>query len=201
MSARCSASNPKESFGRTYEALEVIEKCFTDEEFTHQGKYFTFRGVKMTTKPVQQPGPRIYIAALGPQSLTRAGERGYSLASMVHTPLYPRFLEAQAAAGRTRADFRLLSGPLAVHVAPTREQAWDEAELGAKPGAVSHVAWTTGNLPLERQHLATAGCPLLTTSVGGAVADWFAGGSLFGHPIEVHQPTEGVLSFWQSLRD
>ena len=122
--------DPKESFGRTYEALEVIEKCFTDEEFTHQGKYFTFRNVRMTTKPVQQPGPRIYLAALGPQSLTRAGERGYSLASMVHTPLYPRFLEAQAAAGRTRADFRLLSGPLAVHVAPTRDQAWDEAERG-----------------------------------------------------------------------
>lgn len=122
--------DPKESFGRTYEALEVIEKCFSDEEFTHQGRYFTFRNVKMTTKPVQQPGPPIYLAALGPQSLTRAGERGYSLASMVHTPLYPRFLEAQAAAGRTRADFRLLSGPLAVHVAPTRDQAWDEAERG-----------------------------------------------------------------------
>ncbi len=120
--------NPKESFGRTYEALEVIEKCFTDEEFTHQGKYFTFRNVRMTTKPVHNP--RIYLAALGPQSLTRAGQRGYSLGSMVHTPLYPRFLEAQAAAGRTRANFRLLSGPLAVHVAPTRDQAWDEAERG-----------------------------------------------------------------------
>jgi alkanesulfonate monooxygenase SsuD/methylene tetrahydromethanopterin reductase-like flavin-dependent oxidoreductase (luciferase family) len=120
--------DPKESFGRTYEALEIIEKCFTDEEFTHQGKYFTFRNVRMTTKPVRQP--RIYIAALGPQSLTRAGERGYSLASMVHTPLYPRFLAAQAAAGRTRADFRMASGPLAVHVAPSRDQAWDEAERG-----------------------------------------------------------------------
>jgi methylmalonyl-CoA/ethylmalonyl-CoA epimerase len=72
--------------------------------------------------------------------------------------------------------------------------------LGIKAGAVSHVAWTTEDLPSERQHLANAGCPLLTTSVGGAVADWFAGGSLFGHPVEVHQPTDGVLSFWQSLR-
>ena len=91
--------DPKESFGRTYEALDVIGKCFTEDEFSHEGKYFTFRDVRMTTKPVQQPGPRIYLAALGPQSLTRAGERGYSLGSMVHTPLYPRYLEAQAAAG------------------------------------------------------------------------------------------------------
>lgn len=122
--------DPKESFGRTYEALDVIGKCFTEDEFSHEGKYFTFRDVRMTTKPVQQPGPRIYLAALGPQSLTRAGERGYSLGSMVHTPLYPRYLEAQAAAGRTRADFRMLSGPLAVHVADTPDQAWDEAERG-----------------------------------------------------------------------
>ena len=105
--------DPKESFGRTYEALEVIEKCFTDEEFTHQGKYFTFRNVRMTTKPVQQPGPRIYIAALGPQSLTRAGERGYSLASMVHTPLYPRFLDGP---GRGRPD----PGRLPAAVRPAR---------------------------------------------------------------------------------
>jgi alkanesulfonate monooxygenase SsuD/methylene tetrahydromethanopterin reductase-like flavin-dependent oxidoreductase (luciferase family) len=122
--------DPKESFGRTYEALEVIEKCFTADEFSHDGKYFQFRDVRMTTKPVQRPGPRIYMAALGPQSLVRAGQRGYSLASMVHTPLYPKYLEAQAAAGRTRADYRLLSGPLAVHVAATRDQAWDEAERG-----------------------------------------------------------------------
>jgi alkanesulfonate monooxygenase SsuD/methylene tetrahydromethanopterin reductase-like flavin-dependent oxidoreductase (luciferase family) len=122
--------DPKTSFGRTYEALEVIEKCFTGDEFSHHGKYFNFDGVRMTTKPVQQPGPRIYLAALGPQSLVRAGERGYSLGSMVHTPLYPRYLEAQEKAGRTRADFRLLSGPLAVHVAPSRDQAWDEAERG-----------------------------------------------------------------------
>ncbi len=73
--------------------------------------------------------------------------------------------------------------------------------LGIRPGAVSHVAWTTEDLPAERQHLVTAGCPLLTTSVGGAVADWFGGGSLFGHPIEVHQPPPGVLDFWASLRE
>ena len=71
--------------------------------------------------------------------------------------------------------------------------------LGARPGAVSHVAWTTDNLSAERQHLANAGCVLLTTSVGGAVADWFSGGALFGHPVEVHQPTDGVRAFWDSL--
>ena len=36
---------PKEWFGRTYEALDVIGRCFTDEQFTHEGRYFRFRNV------------------------------------------------------------------------------------------------------------------------------------------------------------
>ena len=33
------------------------------------------------------------------------------------------------------------------------------------------------------------------------MADWFSGGSLFGHPVEIHQPVQPVLDFWQSVRD
>ena len=73
--------------------------------------------------------------------------------------------------------------------------------LGAQPGTVSHVAWTTDDLAAEREHMAAAGCGLLTTSAGGAVADWFDGGSLFAHPVEIHQPVPPVLDFWQSIRD
>ena len=72
--------------------------------------------------------------------------------------------------------------------------------LGVVPGAVSHVSWWTDDLVAETRHLDGGGCALLTTSVGGAVANWFDGGPLFGHPIEIHQPTEGVRRMWDSLR-
>src|SRR5690349_7228695 len=39
------------------------------------------------------------------------------------------------------------------------------AALGVRPGAVSHVAWTTGDLATETAHLGAAGCALLTTAV------------------------------------
>src|SRR6516162_1201126 len=70
----------QETFGRTYEALEVIQKCWTEERFSHQGKYFQFDNVEVTTKPVQQPHPPVYMAAFGPQSATRAARRGNHLA-------------------------------------------------------------------------------------------------------------------------
>jgi alkanesulfonate monooxygenase SsuD/methylene tetrahydromethanopterin reductase-like flavin-dependent oxidoreductase (luciferase family) len=119
---------PKERFGRTYEALEVLERCFSGERFSHEGRYYILRDVQMTTTPVQPGGPPIYMAAMGPQSLAKAGERGYNLASVLHTPLVQVYADAQASAGRARTDYRLMSGPVTVHVAPTREQAWDEAE-------------------------------------------------------------------------
>ena len=73
--------------------------------------------------------------------------------------------------------------------------------LGIAPGAVSHTSWYTGDLAAEGEHLAASGCALLTTSVGGAVANWFRGGALFAHPIEIHQPTAPVLGMWAAVRN
>ena len=73
--------------------------------------------------------------------------------------------------------------------------------LGIAPGAISHTSWWTTDLADEREHLEASGCALLTSSVGGAVADWFAGGSLFAHPIEIHQPTPPVRGMWASLTE
>jgi alkanesulfonate monooxygenase SsuD/methylene tetrahydromethanopterin reductase-like flavin-dependent oxidoreductase (luciferase family) len=122
--------NPTESFGRSYEALTIIEKCFTEDEFSYQGKYFNFANVRMTTKPVQKPRIPIYIGALGPQSLERAAKRGYHLASAFHSPIWPKYGEMQRQLGRKRDSYRIVSGPLFVHVAENKSQAWDEAEEG-----------------------------------------------------------------------
>lgn len=122
--------NGAESFGRSYEALAVIEKCFTEDEFTHRGKYFNFANVQMTTRPVQKPHFPIYIGALGTQSLERAARRGYNLCSAFHTPIWSKYGETQRELGRERDSYRIVSGPLFVHVAENRNQAWDECEEG-----------------------------------------------------------------------
>jgi hypothetical protein len=73
--------------------------------------------------------------------------------------------------------------------------------LGIAPGAVSHTSWYTDDLAVEGGHLEASGCALLTTSVGGAVANWFTGGPLFAHPLEIHQPTPPVLGMWAAVRN
>lgn len=117
-----------ETFARTYEALEFIQRCFVEDEVTHEGKYYTYRNVRMRPKPVQRPYPPIWMAAMGPQSIARTAQRGYHLASALHSPLWKTYPGELAKHGRRREDHRIVSGPLCVHVADSREQAWDEAE-------------------------------------------------------------------------
>lgn len=89
---------------------------------------------------------------------------------------------------------------LELNVLHAVEPAELRSALGVAHGAVSHISWWTDDLAEETRHMSENGCALLTASVGGAVANWYSGGPLFGHPIEIHQPTPPVLRMWNSLR-
>ena len=62
---------------RTFEALEIIERCWAGEPFVHSGEHFRFSEVANMPRPVQPGGPRIYMAPTGPKSAAQTVERGY----------------------------------------------------------------------------------------------------------------------------
>ncbi|MBV9152548.1 MAG: LLM class flavin-dependent oxidoreductase [Alphaproteobacteria bacterium] len=118
-----------ERLGRTFEALTVIERCFTGEEFSHRGKYFDFPNLRMTTTTVQQPGPPIWVASMGPQSTRWTARRGYHMAAgggPGHAPYEQQLREF----GHDPATRQIASVPIRLHLAATQEAAWDEAEAG-----------------------------------------------------------------------
>jgi alkanesulfonate monooxygenase SsuD/methylene tetrahydromethanopterin reductase-like flavin-dependent oxidoreductase (luciferase family) len=118
-----------ERLGRTFEALRVIERCFTGEEFSHKGKYYAFPKVRMTTTPVQKPGPPIWVASMGDQSVAWTARRGYHLAAGAGRG-HAKYEELLHQFGHDRAKRQVASIPVRVHLADTRERAWDEAEAG-----------------------------------------------------------------------
>ena len=127
--------------GRTFEALRIIERCFAGEEFSHHGKYYDFPNVHLTTRPVQRPLP-ILVAAMGEQSVDWTARRGYGMAAGAGRG-HDRYLAALRANGHDPASVGNASVPLRVHVAETREQAWDEVEPGLHQ--VLHFYRTHGN--------------------------------------------------------
>jgi probable F420-dependent oxidoreductase len=61
---------------RTDEAIQALRLLWSQERATFQGRHFSFRDVAVTPKPVQQPGPPIWIGGRSDAALRRAGRLG-----------------------------------------------------------------------------------------------------------------------------
>ncbi len=54
------------------EALAVVRACWTREVVDHDGERFSYRGLRVLPKPVQQP-PDVWLGGIAPSELTRVG--------------------------------------------------------------------------------------------------------------------------------
>ena len=97
----------KHRVGRFEEALEILEKAWTGERFTYKGKHFDIDDVRVLPRPIQQPGPPLWLDAWVPAAIERAGRLGDALVLSPSAALGPTveaanlYRAAAAAAGRT----------------------------------------------------------------------------------------------------
>jgi alkanesulfonate monooxygenase SsuD/methylene tetrahydromethanopterin reductase-like flavin-dependent oxidoreductase (luciferase family) len=66
----------EEARERYWESFDLIVKAWTQEEFSHQGKYYQIENGSLYMKPLQKPMPPTWIAASSDETLIRAGELG-----------------------------------------------------------------------------------------------------------------------------
>jgi alkanesulfonate monooxygenase SsuD/methylene tetrahydromethanopterin reductase-like flavin-dependent oxidoreductase (luciferase family) len=76
-----------ESRERFEEALTIIERAWTQDSFSFEGKFFQIPETAVVPKPFQKPYPPLRIAANSPETAAFAGERGYSI--FVASPINP----------------------------------------------------------------------------------------------------------------
>ncbi len=96
----------KERVGRFEEGIELLRRAWSDEPVEFEGKHFTVKGANVTPKPVQKPGPPIFIGAQVDAAIDRAARLGdgwltdnIESAAML-APKIKRFRENSRAAGR-----------------------------------------------------------------------------------------------------
>jgi alkanesulfonate monooxygenase SsuD/methylene tetrahydromethanopterin reductase-like flavin-dependent oxidoreductase (luciferase family) len=66
-----------ESRARFEEAYEVILKAWTQESFSHQGKYWRFNNIAIWPRPYQQPHPPVWVPFTGSkETIEWAGQYG-----------------------------------------------------------------------------------------------------------------------------
>ncbi len=100
----------KERGARVTEGIDVVRTLWRDTPASFDGRFTKFSGASIDPKPVQKPGPPIWIGGRSDAALTRAGRQGDGWISYVVQP--ERFKQsldkvhgAAASAGRTLDAF------------------------------------------------------------------------------------------------
>src|SRR6476646_4593400 len=68
-----------ESRERFAETLTIVKRAFTEERFSHKGKYFAYDNVRLSPRPVQRPWPEIRVAAASPDTYEEMGTMGHAI--------------------------------------------------------------------------------------------------------------------------
>jgi probable F420-dependent oxidoreductase len=91
---------------RFEEALEILRTAWTGEQFSYDGKDFKIDDVRVLPRPIQRPGPPLWIGAWVPAAVERAGRLGDAIVigpSMTlaeNQELAERYRKAAETAGR-----------------------------------------------------------------------------------------------------
>ncbi len=190
--------DPAESRDRFDESLKLLIRLFTEENVTHEGQFWSCKDVTVFPKPVQQPHPPIYMAAVSPPSYKLAAEYGLPI---LRAPRFTRIdmVEEQWAEycrymGEAGRDPMALDQPMLMqtYVAETEEQAKQDAEphalwyhellqkvLPGAPGKAVHESYELYDV-IRKAHAEVTYEHL---------ADW---GSAFGTPEQV---AERIVSY------
>jgi alkanesulfonate monooxygenase SsuD/methylene tetrahydromethanopterin reductase-like flavin-dependent oxidoreductase (luciferase family) len=113
---------------RLREGVAIIQRLFTEDHVTFEGKCYTVRDATLYPKPTQQPHPPIWIGARSRSATERAARNGFHLAGTGEHQVQI-YRDALAAAGRNPDDFNVAQLRFG-YVAAKREKAWDECEFG-----------------------------------------------------------------------
>ena len=118
----------RERGARVTEGIEVVRTLWGDSPASFKGRFTQFEDVSIDPKPVQQPGPPIWIGGRSDAALARAGRQGDGWVSYVVQPeRYAQSLDKIRAAAADAG--RSLEGFAAAHLAfVTVGRDWETAK-------------------------------------------------------------------------
>ncbi|HEY1592169.1 MAG TPA: LLM class flavin-dependent oxidoreductase [Solirubrobacteraceae bacterium] len=82
----------EESRERVDEGIEIMRRCWSDGAASYDGRFWSFPEVDVFPKPVQQPHPPLWTAAVTPATFPLAAERDLGVLA---GPFKPLFMVAQ----------------------------------------------------------------------------------------------------------
>jgi len=117
----------KERGPRLRESIELVERLFTEERVSHQGRFTTLNDARLSPTPVQQPHPPLWVGARAPKAIKYAARKGYHLMCTIGPDPAPLYIQTLQEEGRNPEDFNIAQLRM-VYCAETEEQAWEDTQ-------------------------------------------------------------------------
>ncbi|MEK9822704.1 MAG: LLM class flavin-dependent oxidoreductase [Gammaproteobacteria bacterium] len=90
------------------ESIEILQRCFTGERFSYNGKRFQLSDVKITPGYVQPAGPPLWVAAMSEAGALRAAHYGTNfLPQGLKKRSFDPWVDAVSAQGRSTTEHRV----------------------------------------------------------------------------------------------
>jgi len=106
-----------ERVARTVEGLEVVRRLWREESVTHQGRFWQLAGAGANPKPVQKPGPSIWMGAVVEAAIRRTAR----IADTWFILVTPTVAELQAQIPLYHAALREVGKPIPTELPILRE--------------------------------------------------------------------------------
>ncbi len=135
---------PKDRSGRIMdEALEIIVRAWTEDDFSFRGRHFQYEHVTLSPRPVQQPRPEIWVGQAGRPGVRRVAQWGLEgFCGAPNAEVYQHYLAKCREYGtEPKAQAQTL---VFGHVHEDAEKAWAEAEPYATHVHTWYKRWRRG---------------------------------------------------------
>jgi alkanesulfonate monooxygenase SsuD/methylene tetrahydromethanopterin reductase-like flavin-dependent oxidoreductase (luciferase family) len=145
-----------ESRERFFDTLDILKKAWTEDSFSHEGKFYSFDNARAVPRPYQKPHPEIRIAGASEDTFPTLGTLGYPLFVSVRSaslsglaPDLKAYRKAYTAAGHPGHGRVYLR--LSMHVGDNDKQALEEGEPSIMAGYRSLITRLEGSPNVRRR--------------------------------------------------
>ncbi|MDP7386741.1 MAG: LLM class flavin-dependent oxidoreductase [Nitrospinota bacterium] len=136
----------KQRGARFAEGVPLVRRLLSEENVTHEGRFWNLKDVTMTPRPVQKPCPPIWIAAKQEATIRRAARIGDEWFGDPVTPykiLKERMVAYRDELAKVGRPFEDLENPLfkEAFVGDTTDQAWEDSKDGTLYNYKEYLSW------------------------------------------------------------
>jgi alkanesulfonate monooxygenase SsuD/methylene tetrahydromethanopterin reductase-like flavin-dependent oxidoreductase (luciferase family) len=169
---------------RLREGVEVIQRLLSDEVVTYDGKYNQLKEIQIVPPGLQKPHVPIWIGAIAPKAIERAAKMGCHFQVVGPPDLVEHYDSCLEAAGRNPQDYSTAQLRW-VHVAPSREQAWETAAQSLHYTASRYAEWFAEANDKPGDAEAGLGIPSVDEIIRSQSFDVFGEPAMVGTPADV----------------